>query len=118
VSIAHRHLLAAVRDDPECGWLLVRLDVEHRIIDQVLARSAMQDLREGIAAGRFAVADADVALQGSGGALLGVMHAALRGVLATGYDSAHAEGVLRSFGVSPAQARDIARRPLPEVGAR
>jgi AcrR family transcriptional regulator len=118
VSIAHRHLLAATRDDPECGWLLVRLDVEHRIIDHVLARSAMRDLRDGIATGRFAVADADVALQGSGGALLGVMHAALRGVLAAGYDSAHAEGVLRSFGVSPAQAQDIARRPLPAVGAR
>jgi AcrR family transcriptional regulator len=118
VSIAHRHLLAAVRDDPECGWLLVRLDVEHRIIDQVLARSAMRDLRDGIATGRFAVADADVTLQASGGALLGVMHAALRGVLAAGYDSAHAEGILRSVGVSPAQAQDIARRPLPELGAR
>jgi AcrR family transcriptional regulator len=115
VSIAHRHLLAAVREDPEWGWLLVRLDLEHRIVEHVLAGSAMRDLRDGIDAGRFAVTDADVALQASGGALLEVMHAALRGALAAGYDSAHAEGVLRSFGVAPAQARDIARRPLPDL---
>jgi AcrR family transcriptional regulator len=117
VSIAHRHLLATVRSDPEWGWLLVRLDVEHRILEHVLAESAMCDLRDGIDTGRFAVTDADVALQASGGALLAVMHAALRGVLPAGYDGAHAEGVLRSFGVAPAQAREIARRPLPEVDA-
>lgn len=115
VSIAHRHLLAAVHDDNEWGWLLVRLDVEHRIIDHVLAASAMSDLRKGIDAGRFEVADPDVALQASGGALLGVMHAALRGLLSPGYDSAHAEGVLRSFGIPQAEAREIARRPLPEL---
>jgi AcrR family transcriptional regulator len=117
VSIAHRHLLATVHSDPEWGWLLVRLDVEHRILEHVLAESAMRDLRDGIDTGRFAVTDADVALQASGGALLAVMHAALRGVLPAGYDRAHAEGILRSFGVAAAQAQAIARRPLPEVDA-
>ena len=36
VSIAHRHLVAAARQDPDWGWLLVRLDVDHHIIDSVL----------------------------------------------------------------------------------
>jgi hypothetical protein len=31
VSIADRHLLAAVRADPEWGWLLLRLEVDYRI---------------------------------------------------------------------------------------
>jgi AcrR family transcriptional regulator len=115
VSIAHRHLLAAVKEDREWGWLLVRLDVEHEIIEHVFTASAMSDLRKGIDAGRFDVADPDVALQASGGALLGVMHAALRGLLSAGYENAHAEGVLRSFGIAPQEARDIAWRPLPDL---
>lgn len=114
VSIAHRHLLAAMHADHEWGWLLVRLDVEHHIVDHVLGKPAMRDLREGIASGRFAVAEPDVALQASGGALLGVMHAALRGVLRADCDSAHAEGVLRTFGVPSEEAAEVARRPLPE----
>jgi AcrR family transcriptional regulator len=117
VSIAHRHLLAAVNEDNEWGWLLVRLDVTHEIIEHVFMASAMGDLRKGIEAGRFDVANPDVALQASGGALHGVMHAALRGLLSADYDSAHAEGILRSFGIAQAEAREIARRPLPELSS-
>ena len=47
VAIAHRHLLAAVREDPEWGWLLIRLDVDHQIIDVVLHDRAAKDLRAG-----------------------------------------------------------------------
>jgi hypothetical protein len=31
VSIAHRHLLASVRADPDWGWPLARLDVDHQV---------------------------------------------------------------------------------------
>jgi AcrR family transcriptional regulator len=117
VSIAHRHLLAAVHDDPDWGWLLVRLEVPHRITDSVLGKTAMRDLRDGIKAGRFAVRDPAVALRASGGALIGVMHSILRDELPADAAVAHAEGVLRSFGVSADEAERIARRPLPALGA-
>jgi AcrR family transcriptional regulator len=118
VSIAHRHLVAAAREDPDWGWLLVRLDVDHHVIDAVLRRNAAADLRQGVRSGRFSVSNQVVALRASGGALLGVMHGMLLGEFSAKDDSAHAEGVLRSFGVAPPEAAEVARRPLPALPER
>lgn len=115
VSIAHRHLLAAIRDDPDWGWLLVRLEVDHRMVETALGRQAGRDLRTGLKQGRFDVANPTLALRASAGALLGVVHGALRGEFGAKDDSAHAEGVLRAFGVPAREAAEIARRPLPPL---
>jgi AcrR family transcriptional regulator len=115
VSIAHRHLIAAAREDPDWGWLLVRLDVDHHMIDSVLRRRAARDLREGLKSGIFSVSNPLLALRASGGALLGVIQGALRGEFSAADDPAHAEGVLRSFGVAPKEAAEVARRPLPPL---
>ena len=116
VSIAHRHLVAAAREDPDWGWLLVRLDVDHHVIDAVLRKSAAADLRQGVRGGRFRVSSQVVALRASGGALLGVIQGALRAEFPAKDDCVHAEGVLRSFGVPPDEAAEVARRPLPPLG--
>lgn len=115
VSIAHRHLLAAVREDPDWGWLLVRLEVSHRMTNKVLGKPAMADLRKGLAAGRFSVRSPAVALQASGGALLGVVQGVLAGEFDADDDCAYAEGLLCGFGVPPAEAAEVARRPLPSL---
>ncbi|HVP02572.1 MAG TPA: helix-turn-helix domain-containing protein [Solirubrobacteraceae bacterium] len=115
VSIAHRHLLAAARQDPDWGWLLVRMDVDHHVIDSVLGERAGEDLHEGLHAGRFDVANPELALRASGGALLAVVQDVLRGVFSPDDDCAHAEGVLRAFGVPAKEAAKIARRPLPAL---
>jgi len=114
ISVAHRHFVRLASEEPEWAWLLVRLDVPYRVTESVLARPAMRDLRAGIAAGRFNVADPQVALYASGGALTATMHALLLGELGGNADSAHAEGVLRSFGLDPSEAAEIAHRPLPD----
>jgi len=115
VAIAHRHLLAAAREDADWGWLLVRLEVSHDLTNAVLGERAMRDLREGLCTGRFASANPLVTLQASGGALLGVFPGVLRGAYGPDDDCVHAEGVLRSFGVPPQDAAEIARRPLPPI---
>jgi len=115
VSIAHRHLVAAAAQDADWGWLLVRLDVDHHMIDSVLRRRAADDLREGLKSGRFSVSNPPLALRASGGALLGVIQGVLRGELSAKDDAAHAEGILRSFGVAPRDAAEVARRPLPPL---
>jgi AcrR family transcriptional regulator len=117
VSIAHRHLVGAAREDPDWGWLLVRLEITHRSTESVMRAAALSDLQDGVAAGRFVIGEAEVALQASGGALIGVIHAVLRGELPGDAEVAHAEGVLRSFGVPIDEAAKIARRPLPDAGA-
>lgn len=113
MSIGHRHLLAMAREDPEWGRLLVRLDAEHQLLSRVLGERASRDLEEGVAGGRFAVAGTRLALRAMGGALMGVIQGNLAGELGPQDDSAHAEGVLRALGIPPAEAAEIARRPLP-----
>ncbi len=115
ISVAHRHLVRLAQSDRDFAWLLVRLEVPHRVGTAVLRDAADTDLRTGIEAGRFQVADPELALTASGGALLAVMHSLLDGELGAGADSAHAEGVLRSFGLAAGEAAEIARRPLPEI---
>lgn len=118
VSIAHRHLLAAAREDSEWGWLLVRLDADYEVINAALGEPAGRDLRRGLKSGRFDVANPMLALQASGGALLGVIPGVLAGKFGANDDCAHAEGVLRSFGVPAEEAAEIARRPLPPLPGR
>jgi AcrR family transcriptional regulator len=115
IAIAHRHLVGVAQSDPELAWLLVRLETPHRVARSVLWESASSDLAAGIAAGRFDVADPQLALLASGGALLAVIHAVLEGDVTSDVAGAHAEGVLRSLGVAATEAAQIARRPLPEV---
>lgn len=115
ISIAHRHLVQLARTEPELAWLVVRFEVPHRIGLAVLGEAAHGDIRDGVAAGRFALDDPDVALQASGGALLAVVHAVLLGQLPPDCDGPHAAGVLRSLGMDPAQAAEIAARPLPAL---
>jgi AcrR family transcriptional regulator len=114
ISVAHRHFVQLAWEEPEWARLLVRLDVPYRAADEVLARPAMRDLRAGITAGRFDVASPSLALRASGGALIAVMHAVLLGELGKHADSEHAEGVLRSFGLDPVEAAEIARRSMPD----
>jgi AcrR family transcriptional regulator len=117
ISVAHRHFVRLAWEEPEWARLLVRLDLPYRVTDDVLARSAMRDLRTGIAAGRFHVPNPRLALRASGGALTAVMHALLLGELGKHADCEHAEGVLRSFGLDPVEAAEIARRPMPDAVA-
>jgi len=113
VAVAHRLLLAAVRADPEWGWLLVRLPLPHTILAAVLGDDAEADLRDGIATGRFDVEDLSVALHASGGALLGSMALMLTGGGGPELEGMHAAGVLRMLGLPPREAAAIAARSLP-----
>lgn len=118
ISVAHRHLVGAAQMDPDWAWLLVRLEVPYRVAWAVLGQAAEKDLREGIAAGRFQVANERLALNASGGSLFAVIHAQLVGEGSERADGEHAEGVLRSFGLDRAEAAEIATRPLPDLDER
>lgn len=117
VAVAHRYFVRLARTDPDWGWLLVRLDVSHSVAFSALGPFAARDLRRGLDARRFDVADPAVALNAAGGALLAVMRSVLDGTARADADVHHAEGVLRMFGLEPAEAAEVARRPLPATGA-
>jgi hypothetical protein len=73
------------------------------------------DLERGVRASRFQVPDKRVALSATGGALLAVMRAVLDGRAPKNADRHLAEGVLRLLGLSPQEAAEVARRPMPAI---
>jgi AcrR family transcriptional regulator len=117
MSIAHRHLVLVGKSDPDWAWLILRLDVPYRAAWATLGPAASDDLNAGLEAGRFDVANPELALTAIGGALFAVIHEQLVGKGSAEADSQHAEGVLRSLGVPPGEAAEIARRPLPQLAA-
>ncbi len=122
VAVAHRHWIRLTSEGPEWAWLVVRLETSFEVVVATQGDSARKDLEMGIAAGRFQVANGELALQASGAALISTMRLILTGAQIPDADSVHAEGVLRMFGVPADEAAQIARRPLPdvtsEIGAR
>ncbi len=113
VATAHRYFIHLARTDPDWAWLLIRLEISHHVAVSALGPFAARDLRAGVRAGRFAVTDEATTLNAAGGALLAVMRGVLDGRLAAGADIAHAEGILRAFGIGAGEAAEIAARPLP-----
>jgi AcrR family transcriptional regulator len=118
ISVAHRSFVRRARDDPDWGWLLLRLDVSHNVLRASLGPYALNDLRRGLEAGRLRVPDETLALYGMGGLLLAAMRAVLDGGAPADADELHAEGVLRLLGLDRDEAHEVARRPLPALAAR
>lgn len=84
-----------------------------------LASMARHDLAAGIASGRFDVDDPDVALMLVAGGLLGLLQlvASRPDLDEAGVSDHFAERLLRALGLSAGDAREVCRRPLPELSA-
>jgi hypothetical protein len=91
------------------------MEVSHNVMLAALGPFAQRDLRRGIKAGRLHVSNERVATTAAGGALLAVMRAVLDGRAPKDADVHHAEGVLRLLGLTPDDAAEVARRPLPPI---
>lgn len=113
VAVAHRHFVQLARTDPDWAWLLIRLDLSQKLGFAALGPFAEQDIAAGIKAGRFRVANRRIAMLDAGGALLSVMREVLDGRAPKDAGRLHAEGVLRLLGLTPEDATDVARRPMP-----
>lgn len=110
-----RHLVATAVGDPLWGWLLVRLGLTQEELASTLGPRAERDLAKGVASGRFAIPDLGVATAMTFGALLGTLHAHLRDESTEDPGPVFAEYMLRAVGLSPDEAHDVSRRPLPPL---
>lgn len=115
MSIAHRTIIRQAVADPTRGWLMVRLELSHDLVSVTLGPCAIRDLQRGVDEARFVVADQSATLVAIGGALLGTVRAILQGRLCADTDVAHAAAVLQLLGLVPADAFDVASRPLPRI---
>jgi AcrR family transcriptional regulator len=118
LAVAHRYFAGRARSDPDWAWILVRMDVSHRVMARALGERARRDLRRGVEAGRFVVPSPAVALADLGGALMAVMRAILEGSLPRGAEVHHAEGMLRLLGLDRDDAAEVARRPMRRRAAQ
>jgi AcrR family transcriptional regulator len=117
VSFATRAYVLIAWENRELASLLVNLDRADAQFERAVLPIALGALDRGAAAGRFHIADSHLALIGIIGGTLAVMRAILDGRYAAGADVLHAEAVLRSVGLDLDDARDVACRQLPELGA-
>ncbi|MFI5287564.1 MAG: TetR/AcrR family transcriptional regulator [Candidatus Dormibacteria bacterium] len=113
VAVAHRHFVELARTDPDWAWLLIRLDLSQKLALGALGPFAEQDIAAGIKTGRFRVANRRIAMLDAGGALLSVMRDVLDGRAPKDAGRLHTEGVLRLLGLTPVDATEVARRPMP-----
>jgi AcrR family transcriptional regulator len=104
---------------PELSKVLLHNGFELTRSGRGLAPRARRDIEAALAAGRFTVADPELAMvivAGSVVALGQLLHAEPERDDAAATDQI-AEDLQRKLGVPPDEARDISRRPLPDVDA-
>jgi AcrR family transcriptional regulator len=116
VSFACRRVIRIAHDDPALAWLFVHLDRADVLFESMVLPYWVETLERGTRAGRFDVSETQIALTGVTGGALAVMRAVLDGRHGPDADAVFAEGVLRSLGVTHADASEIVGRPLLEDG--
>lgn len=112
-SFSLRHLMHTAVSDPVWGWFMVRLGIAQDGLLDALGPRASRDIQIGIDSGRFDIDDVKLASAMTFGSLLAVMHDYLDTDRKEDPSSAYAESLLRMVGIPPAEAKEIANRPLP-----
>ncbi|MEU3844105.1 TetR/AcrR family transcriptional regulator [Streptomyces sp. NPDC028635] len=103
--------------NPELMQVLRRRGLGRIHSDNGLARRALRDLQVGITSGRFTALDPVVAQSALGGTLLSLVELRFARPEVDGDEAAVdlAAMVLRMLGLSPDEAHEVARRPLPDL---
>jgi AcrR family transcriptional regulator len=115
VSAAIRQFVGLAYDDPEFARLVVHLDHADALFARAVHPAARRAVDVGIASGRFAMNDVEVAVTAILGGSLHLMRGIVDGRAAKGAQDAWAELALRLLGLTPEEAAEVARRPLSPV---
>jgi AcrR family transcriptional regulator len=114
-SFSLRHLMHTAVSDPVWGWFMVRLGIAQDGLLEALGPRASRDIKIGIDSGRFILNDVSLASAMTFGSMLAVMHDYLDGDRREDPSSEYAAMLLRMVGISPDEAEEISRRPLPPL---
>jgi len=115
LSASVQYTVARAIEDQTWGCFLIRSGLSMPTFNVSLVRRMARDIDIGVAAGRFKVSDRESVVYAASGAVLAIMSAELRGEIGGDAPRRTAEILLRMLGLSPADAAEIARRPLPPV---
>jgi AcrR family transcriptional regulator len=112
-----RMTVRMAKTHPQIAKIIQRTGMRYLNAPDGLAPRALRDLQRARDAGRFVIGDPAVALACTGGAVLGVLALTTGNPKPKAIDAAAEElaaNLLRMFGLPDAEAREIARRPLPK----
>jgi AcrR family transcriptional regulator len=112
-SISHRWFIRLASTDPQAARLIVNLDRADVMLATAIHDEARDTLQRGIDAGRFRPLHIEPTLVFVVGATIAVMRGILEGRLPATVDVQSAEAFLTTLGVTPDEAREIARRTYP-----
>jgi AcrR family transcriptional regulator len=112
-SFAYRRFVRFAADEPELSAVLTKLDGADALFETSLLPYARKTLERGIESGRFDIADIELALISVTSAAFAAIRAVLVGRIGADAASDGAEMMLRAFGLTHADAREIAHRELP-----
>jgi AcrR family transcriptional regulator len=116
-SAAIRFYLERVRRDRRWGWSMINLSANGIIFGAETFRQAEATVQEGIDAGLLPIRDSRLGRDVILGATLAAMSSILREDPGADYPVMVACSILIGLGVGPAEAREIASRPLPALPA-
>ena len=115
VTAGARLVLGRAAADPTWGWLVFALSMDAEAITEDLLAYPRAGLRLGWDTGRFHVDDIVTASDVIIGAVRSGLLAILREKRRPDYAEALSVLLLRALGISDAEARDIAAKPLPRI---
>ena len=117
IAIALRHTLRSMPEDPLCAWFIFRSGLPQQRLLEVIGESGQRDVGRGTESGRFAIANEAAMRSLLSGAMIGALSGRLEGALDDADLDDAVEYLLRLLGVPSAEAKEIAHRPLPPMGA-
>jgi AcrR family transcriptional regulator len=112
-SFSFRRFVLFAREEPELAAVLTKLDGAEDMFAESVLPYARKTVERGQHSGRFQLEDLDLTLVTVIASAFATMKAVLAGRVSEQADVIGAEMMLRGFGVEAAEAREIARRPLP-----
>jgi AcrR family transcriptional regulator len=118
VAIGSRRFILQAMHDPTWGAAILRVWNRSPGLSERAAAPLRADLRAGRHSGRFHLESETAGIDFVQGAVLAGMRSLLEGRAGEEHASALAALVLRGLGVKAAEAREIARRPLPTLVVR
>ncbi len=107
-----RLALRAIAGDPLWNWYVFRSGTPFRRLAEGMGAPPVEDMNQGVSSKRFRLADLRATWSFVDGAMIGVLTAWNQGLLTEDAAETTAELVLRSLGVAPEEAEQIAHIPL------
>ncbi len=117
ISVALRHTLRSLPEDPLCAWFIFRSGLPQNRLREGIGESGYRDVSRGVETGRFTLDNPEAGATLLSGALIGALGDRLEHRLSDSDLDDAVEYLLRLLGVPLDEARDIAHRPLPELAA-